>query len=252
MKRIFLMLALTLLLVGCRMELYSNLSEQEANQMMALLKSNQIDADKAAAKEGGLTLRVDESKFVEAVELLRQHGYPRKRFVSAEDFFPSGQLISSPVQEKTRINYLKEQSLERMLSNIEGVMGTSVVIGQSVEEAGFTTPTAPSVSVLVKYSPEVNLKVFTVQIRSLVLNAIPGMPDEKVALMLQPVTLQGLPEGETLPVMNSAPDVSATAAATPVSRKSLWAGAGIGGLIAVVSLAVLLYRRKRSHALIIE
>lgn len=248
MRRMFLMLAMVCLLAGCRVDLYSNLSEQEANQMLALLKSNEISADKAAGKEGGLTLQVEERQFVEAVDLLRQNGYPRKQFVSAGDFFPSGQLISSPVQEKTRINYLKEQSLERMLSNIEGVMGASVVLGQSVEESGFAPPSVPSVSVLVKYSPEVNLKAFTVQIRSLVLNAIPGMPDDRVALLLQPVTPQALSGDGSLPDGEA---VRNDEHRTVLRRPLFWGIVGGVLLGGVIGLSVFIYRRKR-HAVVVD
>jgi type III secretion protein J len=246
MKKRAILLLLTFLLVGCRVELYSNLSEQDANQMLALLLSNQIPAEKAQSKDGTLQLRVDEDQFVNAVETLRQHGYPKKKFVSAEDFFPAGQLISSPVQEKTRINYLKEQALERMLSNIEGVIAANVAIGQEVVESGFNELTKPSAAVLVKYSPEVNLKAFTVQIRNLVLNAIPGMIDEDVALMLQPASQRTMPVDPAL--LQPEDNTEITASVPAGNQRWRWiAGGGGIGMLLIATVLIWLRRRRKRH-----
>lgn len=244
-----LLLGLVLLLSGCRVELYSNLSELEANQMLALLMSNRISAEKVQAKDGSLQLRVDEDHFVTAVETLRQHGYPRKKFVSAEDFFPAGQLISSPVQEKTRISYLKEQSLERMLSNIEGVIAANVSIGQEAAESGLDTAPDPSVAVLVKYSPEVNLKAFSVQIRKLVLSAVPGVKDESVALMLQPVSQRSLPEAPE--VLGYAGHEKPTDVAESSGHAKHWILAGIAagaGILVMGGLACIYRRHHRAES----
>ncbi|WPM83953.1 hypothetical protein QNH14_12555 [Apirhabdus apintestini] len=55
------LLSIALLLGGCKVGLYSNLSEVDANQMLALLASNQIDASKTLDKSGGLTLQVEKA-----------------------------------------------------------------------------------------------------------------------------------------------------------------------------------------------
>ncbi|CAI1009702.1 type III secretion system inner membrane ring lipoprotein SctJ [Serratia quinivorans] len=185
-----LLLACTLLLSGCRVDLYSGLQEAEANQMLALLMSKQIDAEKTSNKSGTLTLLVDQSDFATAVEVLRQNGYPRRIYRSVDELFPAGQLVSSPLQEQARIQYLKEQSLERMLSDIEGVVGVRVVLSNVVESStnnGTATSPASSASVLVKYSPQVNVKSFTGQLKSLVHNALPGVRQENISVVLQAV-----------------------------------------------------------------
>ncbi len=85
--RLALILGLALLLTGCRVELYSALPEDDANQMLAILMQNHIDADKQP-EAGGVTLRVEQSQFINAVELLRLNGFPRHSYVSAETMFP--------------------------------------------------------------------------------------------------------------------------------------------------------------------
>lgn len=183
--RIAILLAM-LLLSGCKVDLYSNLSEADANQMLALLMSNQIEARKNADKSGGLTLQVEQSDFVKAVEVLRQNGFPRRVYRSVDELFPSGQLVTSPGQEKAKIQFLREQSLERMLGNIEGVIEANVVIAEPENDSGVREKSVePSASVLVKHSPGVNLKAFTAQLKNLVLNALPGVKRERISLVIQ-------------------------------------------------------------------
>ncbi|MFL9708850.1 EscJ/YscJ/HrcJ family type III secretion inner membrane ring protein, partial [Aeromonas veronii] len=86
-----------------------------------------IQADKSVEKEG-VTLRVDQDRFVDAVEVLRQNGLPRRRTVTMQDLFPSGQLVSSPEQEEAKLNYLKSQQLEKMLGSMDGVITAEVSV----------------------------------------------------------------------------------------------------------------------------
>jgi type III secretion protein J len=187
MKLRCVILVSILLLTGCKVDLYSNLSEQDANQMLALLLSNNIAAEKQKDSSGNVALFVEKNHFVNAVEILRQNGFPRKQFQSAEDIFPSGQLVTSPAQENTKIIYLKEQALERMFNNIEGVTSASVTIAMGVQQgAGFEKKEKPSASVLIRHSPDMNLSDFSIQIRDLILNAIPGINERDISLVLQP------------------------------------------------------------------
>lgn len=48
-------------LMGCKVDLYSGLSEDEANQMLALLMLRNVDAEKKIIKEGNVTVRVEKS-----------------------------------------------------------------------------------------------------------------------------------------------------------------------------------------------
>ena len=128
----WLALVMALLLTGCKVELYQNLPQSEANQMVALLMLNHIDASSETdAKTGKVTLKIEKDQFINAVELLRQNGYPKAEYVGIEQLFPSGQLVSSPAQEDAKMSYLKEQQLERTLSSMDGVISARVSIAQS-------------------------------------------------------------------------------------------------------------------------
>lgn len=182
--RYMLLCALVLVLTGCRVELYSALPEEDANQMLAILMQHNIDADKQTA-EGGVTLRVEKSQFINAVELLRLNGFPRRSYISADTMFPPNQLVVSPAEEQQKILFLKEQRIEGMLSQMDGVVHADVTIAShGPDEEGSTGPA--SVAVFIKFSPQVNLESFRIQIKNLVEKSIPGVQQDQISILMQP------------------------------------------------------------------
>lgn len=197
MKCLVLVIGLAFLLAGCRVELYSAQPEDDANQMLAILMLHHIDADKQP-EVGGVTLRVEQSQFINAVELLRLNGFPRRRYVSAETMFPPNQLVVSPAEEQQKIIFLNEQRIERMLSQMDGVIHADVTIAfGSANDDGFIG--SASVAVFIKYSPQVNLEAFRVQITNLVEKSIPGVKKEHIGILMQPVEfrMQGVANSPT-------------------------------------------------------
>lgn len=75
-----LLLAAVLALAGCKIELYAGVSQKEGNEMLALLRSEGISADKQPDKDGKIKLLVEESDIAEAVDALKRKGYPRESF----------------------------------------------------------------------------------------------------------------------------------------------------------------------------
>jgi type III secretion protein J len=177
-------LLLALCLTGCKTELYSGLSEEEANQMLALLMLRGIDSEKRVIKEGNVMLSVDKDRFADAVEILRQQGLPRKRTETIADLFPSGQLVTSPAQEQAKINYLKEQTLEKMLRGIDGVINAQVSIAENISHNRRETP-RPSASVFIKYTPGINMSSRETEIRRLIQKGVPNLSAENISVVLQ-------------------------------------------------------------------
>ena len=104
--RCFLLAAAALLLAGCDMtELYSQLDEQEGNEMLALLLQHDIDSRKRPGKDNLVSLDVNKHKIPEAVELLRKNGYPKDSFATFRDLFSSDKLIATPYEDRTRYTY---------------------------------------------------------------------------------------------------------------------------------------------------
>lgn len=104
-----------------------------------------------------------------------------------EDVFPSDQLVTSPGQELSKIVYLKDQNIERMLSDMDGVISARVSIAQSMPTDDAPEEQMSSVSVFIKYSPETNLQNSVTQIKGLVHDSIPDLDYDKISIVLQPV-----------------------------------------------------------------
>ncbi|OJA97496.1 type III secretion system inner membrane ring lipoprotein SctJ [Burkholderia ubonensis] len=171
-------------LAGCKTELYSNLPEAEANQMLALLMLRHIDADKKVVKDGNVTIRVEQDQFVNAVELLRQNGLPARKIATMEEMFPSGQLVTSPAQEQAKIQFLKEQQLEKMMRAMDGVINAQVSIAEGATQDR-RDPAPPSAAVFIKYSPEYNFAARVPEIRSLVVTGVPNLSPDRVSVVVQ-------------------------------------------------------------------
>ena len=174
----WLTLVLALFLAGCKVELYQNLPQSEANQMVALLMLNHIEVGSDTdAKTGKVTLKIEKDQFINAIEILRQNGYPKADYVGIEQLFPSGQLVSSPAQEEAKMSYLKEQQLEQTLSSMDGVISARVSIAQNIKSgsSNHSTNTDKSAAIYIKYSPETNLSSSEAQIRNLIKNSVPEL-----------------------------------------------------------------------------
>lgn len=79
---LLLVLLLTLLLQGCDSTLYTNLSELEANKMLAVLLSEGIAAKRELQDDGLISVSVPDERFAEAVALLDDAGLPAQKFSS--------------------------------------------------------------------------------------------------------------------------------------------------------------------------
>jgi type III secretion protein J len=180
-------LLLSILLSGCKIPLYSQLSESEANRMMAVLIYHKIEVDKKAEKEG-VALSVEKNDFVNSVEILRQNGLPRTQTISMEKMFPSGQLVTSPAQETAKLVYFQAQELRKLLESFDGVVMADVAISLPVPKNASTDSTNDemSLSVFIKYSPRVNMDERVESIRQLCVNAISGLKSQKISISLQP------------------------------------------------------------------
>ncbi|EHU54357.1 putative EscJ protein [Escherichia coli DEC3B] len=127
-----------------------------------------------------MTLSVEKEDFVRAITILNNNGFPKKKFADIEVIFPPSQLVASPSQENAKINYLKEQDIERLLSKIPGVIDCSVSLNVNNNESQ-----PSSAAVLVISSPEVNLAPSVIQIKNLVKNSVDDLKLENISVVIK-------------------------------------------------------------------
>jgi type III secretion protein J len=221
--RCLLVLFLLLLLAGCKVELYSNLNEKEANEMLAILLQTGINGDKVAGKEMTWGLHVDKGDIARAVTVLQQAGYPKDRFVNIGEIFKKEGLVSSPLEERVRFIYALSQEISETLSHIDGVLvaRTQIVLPKNDPLSDNLQPS--SASVFIKHRPESNLEENIPRIKKLVVNSIEGLTYEKVTIVLFPA------EARLQPAKQPGYDSVFGIDVAPHSRVRLWFV--IGGLL---------------------
>jgi len=187
--RRILVVSMVLLISGCKVAVYHNLSETESNEMLAVLLSNHISADKQMDTKGDTaTLMVEQSQLAQAISVLGNHGYPKKEFATVDEIFPPGQLITSPEQQQVKVVYAKEQQLDQMLSMIPGVISANVQLTESSNSDNSldTKSVPPTASVLIVYSPDDNVDAYTAKVRSLIRGSVPELTDENLSVVMIP------------------------------------------------------------------
>jgi type III secretion protein J len=178
---------LALALTGCKTELYTSLDEREANEMIALLVKNGIDAKRVRAKDSSSSLQVEESRLADAVDLLKANGYPRERFANMGDVFKTSGLIASPTEERARFIYALGQELSRTINDIDGVITARIHVVLPKNDLLRQDITPSSASVFIRHDARAPLKQLLPQIKMLVANSIEGLAYEKVSVVFVPV-----------------------------------------------------------------
>jgi len=180
-------IALLLALAACgESELYTNLTEPQANEMIAVLQNSGIDASKQALKDGHWSISGPSNKFAQAIDILRTQGLPRDQFDDLGNLFKKQGFVSSPLEERARLVFGLSQELAHSVSEIDGVVEARVHLSLPTPDPLNETKTPASASVFVKYRPGANLVRDTGQIKALVVNAIEGLAYDRVTVVLFP------------------------------------------------------------------
>ena len=185
------LLALTVIaLTGCgKTELYSQLDEQQGNEMLALLLQNNISSEKQTEKENRVSLHVSSDKIPAAMELLRKNGFPKDKFSTMEDLFNADKLIASPYEDRTRYVYGLSQELADTLSRVDGVMTARVHLVIPAEDDEEVR--VASAAVFIKHNPNYDLDGHIPQIKSIVASSIENLDYQAVNVALFPAADQG-------------------------------------------------------------
>lgn len=235
-----------LLVAGCETELYKNLDEREANQMVAALVERGIPASREAQKTGQMTVYVDKDRFAEAVKVLSDAGLPRERFANMGEVFKRDGLVASPVQERAQMVYALSEELARTISEIDGVLSARVHVVLPDNDPLKRDFAPSSASVFVRYEPSLQINELLPQIKTLVANGIAGLSYDKVSVTpvaVPPTARASAPAGEQAQ-MKSVFGVWVHAAS---AQRLFWLIALLGGLALVLAgtLAWTLWRSRR-------
>lgn len=243
-----LALASALLLSACgEQALYSQLSEQQANEMVAVLQQAGIEAAKLP-EEGRFTVSTSKADFSCAVQWLTAQGLPRESFDSIGKVFKRDGLVSTPVEERARLLHALSQELANTLDTIDGVVKARVhlVVPQRSPLEDRAQPAAASV--FIKHRPDRDLSVLTTQIKALVVNSIEGLAYEHVTVALFPA--EDSAQAVSLP-RSGACRTGSVGRLAPVAASAVpspYTAAGLAGMLALGGSGWMWTRRRSATA----
>jgi type III secretion protein J len=181
---------LALALAGCKVDLYASLNEPEANQVLAALTAEGIDAEKARADASGGTaegqwrVRVEESQLPAALEVLRSEGLPGERFASLGQVFQKQGLVATPTEERMRYIFALSQELSETLRNIDGVVTARVHVVIPASDPLSDKIRPSSAAVFIKHRADTDLRLLVPTVKDMVAHSIEGVTHDNVSLSL--------------------------------------------------------------------
>jgi type III secretion protein J len=209
-------------LAGCgEQDLYSKLTESEANEMVAALGQADIPSSKREAGKDGWSVAVEEDQFASAVDVLRAKGLPRDKYASLGQIFEKKGFVSSPIEERARLNYGLSQELSHTVSEIDGVVEARVHLAIPEADPLSDKVKPSSAAVFVKYQPGFDLRGETGAIKSLVTNSVEGLAYDRVSVVM--VASQAASQDTAISLSNTGSFATA----------GILAALGLGGLATV-------------------
>jgi len=176
-----------LMLAGCQSELYTDLDQRQANEIVATLLQHGIAAERTFGKDDRVSVSVDSSRFADAVTILNDNGLPRQKFATLGDVFKRDGLVSSPVQESAQMIYALSQELSRTVSDIDGVLTARVLLVLPQNDPLSEKVVPSSASVFIRHRADMPIEHLVPQIKMLVADGVAGLSYDKVSVILVPV-----------------------------------------------------------------
>lgn len=138
-------------LTGCEQKtmIINDIDQREANEIVVFLASKGIAAEKVAGvstapggTEGGTkySISVEEGKATDAMAILNQNGFPRKKGTTLLELFAGGGLMSSDKQENIRYQAGLAQQIANMIRKIDGVIEADVQLSFPPESSNLALP----------------------------------------------------------------------------------------------------------------
>ena len=238
-----LVLLVALLLTACEAELYNNLDQRQANEMIAALQQRGIPAQRVAVKGGQYTVVVDKGRFAESIAVLKEAGLPKQEFQNMGQVFKKDGLVSSPMQERAQMIFALSQELSRTVSEIDGVLSARVHLVLPENDPLRQNLTPSSASVFIRHRSNVPVGNLVPQVKMLVANGISGLSYDKVSVVLVPVDMQKANEGVDVELVSF---LGMWVHRDNVAQMT-WMLFGLVALIVglAAGLGVVLYRRRR-------
>ena len=182
----FILFAFLLMLAGCKEVVHSNLTEREANEIVAVLYSQGISASKDSQKDGIYSVSVPQAEFGAAIAMLANAGLPRESYRTIGDVFPDDSVVGTPFEERARFAYALSQELSRTLTEIDGVQYARVHVVIPEKERFQDTVQPSKASIAIYHRADFDPSAHVPQMKQLVTYAVPNLVYDDVSVSLFP------------------------------------------------------------------
>lgn len=202
-----------------RVELYGNLSEDDANEILVLLSENDIRTQKkkeTRQNEVFYSILVSPDDVAKARSLLVQHNLPRRRQLGLTGVYKEKGLIPTPDEQKARFLLALKGELINSLMRIPDVVDADVVLNvPTVDEfadAELKKQKRPTASVVLKVKPEAvtNRTVTEAKVQQFVANGVEGLNPRDVTVVISYLAEKGktVMPGDVVSLPPGSPQVS--------------------------------------------
>lgn len=177
--RLIAALLACVLLIGCSQSpLYSQLTEQQANQVMAVLLGAGIPAEKSLSQEeDGWEVTVARGDFPRAMKLLDSRGVPHAEFASLGEIFKKEGFASSSLEERARLKFGVQQELANTLTKIDGVVDARVHVALAEKNPLGGGSEDSSASVMIFQRPGADLQSRETDLKVFIKDSVVGLDD---------------------------------------------------------------------------
>jgi len=183
-----------ILLAGCgRIELYQNLSEEDANEMLVLLSENDIKTVKKQVvrqNEIFYSIQVSEADMVQARSLLLQHNLPRRKELGLTGVYKEKGLIPTPDEQKARYMLALKGEIINSLRRIPQVVDADVVLNVPTKDefasAQQQEEQKPTASAVIRVKPDAAglSSVTEAKMQQFIANSVEGMNPRDVTVVI--------------------------------------------------------------------
>lgn len=185
------------MVAGCAGDpLYSDLSEHQANEVMAALVAAQLNANKRPSRtvRDAWAVHVPAAQIPQAMAVLRARGLPRHDFASLGLVFRKEGFATSQLEEKARYLHAINQELADTLSRLDGVVDARVHVALPDRDPLGGTVRDASAAVVILHRPGQSLEDREIDIKAIVMDGVEGLDDiNKVTVKFFPGPAEPLP-----------------------------------------------------------
>jgi type III secretion system YscJ/HrcJ family lipoprotein len=153
---------LAILLSGCNREsVRKNLTEDQANEIMAVLVLHQVAATKESLEKKEFEVTVPREDLGYALQIVKQYALPRDIYQTPMcEIFKKQGMISVPIEDRARWMCSKALSLERaVFQGIDGVVTVTSSVSYADRDPFSDKQEAPHAAVTIKHLKDARIDV---------------------------------------------------------------------------------------------